>query len=201
MRAYILFPKTVIYSVSSCGKWGEEALWVSFVKALIPFMSTLPSWLHHFQRPHLQLSSIRDYSPIYNFGEHKPSTCSIIPTFNSFSFILCCVMTLVSNPNQDGPRCRHPPHPYILKQWFHLYFPFLKYFHTYSFLSSICTAAQVRLTSSSSSVSYGNCNAGDPSWIPVSGRSTGEGIGYPLQCSWASLVAQLVKNLPAMQGT
>ena len=43
------------------------------------------------------------------------------------------------------------------------------------------------------------CNAGDPSLIPGSGRSTGEGIGYPLQYSWASLEAQLVKNLPAMQ--
>ena len=41
-------------------------------------------------------------------------------------------------------------------------------------------------------------NAGDTSWIPGSGRSAGEGIGYPLQYSWASLVAQLVKNLPAM---
>ena len=40
------------------------------------------------------------------------------------------------------------------------------------------------------------CNAGDPGLIPGSGRSAGEGIGYPLQCSWASLVAQLVKNLP-----
>ena len=43
------------------------------------------------------------------------------------------------------------------------------------------------------------CNAGDPSSIPGSGRSTGEGIGYPLQYSWVSLVAQLVKNPPAMQ--
>ena len=42
-------------------------------------------------------------------------------------------------------------------------------------------------------------NAGDPSSIPGSGRSAGEGIGYPLQYSWASLVAQLVKNLPAMR--
>ena len=33
-------------------------------------------------------------------------------------------------------------------------------------------------------------NAGDPSWIPGSGRFPGEGIGYPLQYSWASLVAQ-----------
>ena len=37
--------------------------------------------------------------------------------------------------------------------------------------------------------------------IPGSGRSPGEGIGYPLQYSWASLVAQLVKNSPAMQET
>ena len=42
------------------------------------------------------------------------------------------------------------------------------------------------------------CNAGDPGSIPGSGRSPGEGKGYPLQCSWASLVAQLVKNLLAM---
>ena len=44
-------------------------------------------------------------------------------------------------------------------------------------------------------------NAGDPGSIPASGRSAGEGIGYPLQYSWASLVAQLVKNLPAMRET
>ena len=46
-----------------------------------------------------------------------------------------------------------------------------------------------------------NCNAGDPGSIPGLGRSAGEGIGYPLQCSWASLVAQLVKNPPAMRET
>ena len=45
------------------------------------------------------------------------------------------------------------------------------------------------------------CNAGNPSSIPGSGRSAGEGIGYPLKCSWVSLVAQLVKNLPAMRET
>ena len=41
----------------------------------------------------------------------------------------------------------------------------------------------------------------DPGSIPGSGRSAGEGIGYPLQYSWASLVAQLVKNPPAMWET
>ena len=45
------------------------------------------------------------------------------------------------------------------------------------------------------------CNAGDPSSIPGLGRSSGEGIGYALQYSWASLVAQLVKNPPAMRET
>ena len=45
------------------------------------------------------------------------------------------------------------------------------------------------------------CNAGDTSSISGSGRSPGEEIGYPLQYPWASIVAQLVKNLPAMQET
>ena len=45
------------------------------------------------------------------------------------------------------------------------------------------------------------CNTEDLSSIPGSGRSPGEGIDYPLQCSWASLVAQLVKNPPATQET
>ena len=46
------------------------------------------------------------------------------------------------------------------------------------------------------------CNAGgagDPGSIPGLGRSPGGGKGNPLQYSWASLVAQMVKNLPAMQ--
>ena len=45
------------------------------------------------------------------------------------------------------------------------------------------------------------CSAGDPSLIPGSGRSAEEGTGYPLQYSWASLVAPLVKNPPAMLKT
>ena len=55
--------------------------------------------------------------------------------------------------------------------------------------------------SSSSIGKESACNAGDPSSTPGSGRSPGEGIGYPLQYSWASLVAQLVKNPPAMWET
>ena len=44
-------------------------------------------------------------------------------------------------------------------------------------------------------------NAGEPCSIPGSGRSSGEGIVYPFQYSWASLVAQLIKNLPSVQET
>ena len=53
----------------------------------------------------------------------------------------------------------------------------------------------------SSASKESTCSAGDPGSIPGSGRSAGEGIGYQLQCSWASLVAQLVKNLPVMWET
>ena len=45
------------------------------------------------------------------------------------------------------------------------------------------------------------CNAGDPGSISGVGKSPGEGIGYPLQYSWASFVAQLVKNPPAIRET
>ena len=45
------------------------------------------------------------------------------------------------------------------------------------------------------------CNAGDAGSIPGLGRPTGKGLGYPLQYSWASLVAPLVKNPPAMWET
>ena len=54
--------------------------------------------------------------------------------------------------------------------------------------------------SGSSAGKESTCNAGDPGSIPGLGRSTGQGIGYPLQYSWASLVAQMVKNLPACVG-
>ena len=46
-----------------------------------------------------------------------------------------------------------------------------------------------------------SCNAGDPSSIPGSGRSAGEGIGYLLKYPWASLVAQVVTNPPGMRET
>ena len=54
---------------------------------------------------------------------------------------------------------------------------------------------------SSSAGKESACSARDPGAIPGSARSPGEGIGYPLRYSWVSLVAQMVKNLPAMQET
>ena len=59
----------------------------------------------------------------------------------------------------------------------------------------------LRNTSDSSVGKESACNAGDPGLIPGSERSPGEGIGYLLQYSWASLVAQLAKNPPTMQET
>ena len=53
----------------------------------------------------------------------------------------------------------------------------------------------------SSAVKQPACNAADPGSIPGLGSSPGEGIGYPLQYSWASLAAHMVKNLPAMWET
>ena len=65
----------------------------------------------------------------------------------------------------------------------------------------ICFYGQILIRPGSSAGEESNCNAGDPSSIPGSGRSSGEGNGYPLKYSWASLVAQIVKNLPIMQET
>ena len=53
----------------------------------------------------------------------------------------------------------------------------------------------------SSSGKESACNAENPSSIPGSERSPGEGLGYLLKYSWVSLVAQMVKNLPAMRET
>ena len=65
----------------------------------------------------------------------------------------------------------------------------------------LLSVSNIRGFPDSSAGKESTCNAGDPYLIPGSGRSAGEGIGYPLQYSWASLMAQLVKNLPAMGET
>ena len=65
----------------------------------------------------------------------------------------------------------------------------------------LCVCVYMWVSLVSSAGKEFTCNAGDPGLIPGSGRSGGEGIGYPLQYSWVSLVAQLVKIPPAMQET
>ena len=62
-------------------------------------------------------------------------------------------------------------------------------------------AFDLRLSNNSSVGKESSCNAGDPGSIPGSGRSPGERIDYPLQNSRASLMAQLVKNPPAVWKT
>ena len=53
----------------------------------------------------------------------------------------------------------------------------------------------------SSASKESSCSAGDSGLIPESGSSPGEGISSPLQYSWASVVAQMVKNPPELQKT
>ena len=62
-------------------------------------------------------------------------------------------------------------------------------------------SGQLKASSGSSAGKESTYNTGVPSLNPGPGRSTGEGIDYPLQYSWVSLVAQLVNNLPAMRKT
>ena len=79
---------------------------------------------------------------------------------------------------------------------------FIQYTNTSIYINtSSHWVAIVHLSDSLVAGKVSACNAGDPSLIPGSGRSPGEGIVYPLQYSWASEVSQMVKNLPAMQET
>ena len=88
---------------------------------------------------------------------------------------------------------------YLQIPYSQLFYPSsLKLLHKSSLLKN--THCQQGFPNSSVSKEFA-CNAGDPGSIPGSGISAEEGIDYPLQYSWASLVAPLVKNLPAMWET
>ena len=65
----------------------------------------------------------------------------------------------------------------------------------------VCSVSYIYRVSLVAQLTESAYNARDPSSIPGSGRSPGEGNGYPLQYSWAYLVAQMVKHPPAMQET
>ena len=83
---------------------------------------------------------------------------------------------------------------------FSLYIPKLK-FMKIDFKNLLCIFFWLSDSSVGKDGEESACNAGDPGLIPWFGRFTGEGIGYLLQYSWASLVPQLVKNPPAMRET
>ena len=100
---------------------------------------------------------------------------------------------LFSAPSLRSP-C-HSPCPWAES----LFFPYLICHQTVSFFRGWVGGFKGFPGSSAGKESA--CSAGDPGLIPGSGRSPGEGVGYPLQYSWASLVAQMVKNPPAKQET
>ena len=84
-----------------------------------------------------------------------------------------------------------------------LHFTSLRLLHIYSFPSQNLSNSRNndRGFPCGSAGKESTCSAGDPCSVPGSGRSVGEGIGYPLQYSWASVVAQLVTNPSAMWET
>ena len=78
----------------------------------------------------------------------------------------------------------------------------MKFIFTFVFIIAYNIVYQLNISFPDGSVGKESAfNAGDPSWISWWRRSAAEGIGYPLQCSWVSLVVQLVKNPPAMRET
>ena len=72
---------------------------------------------------------------------------------------------------------------------------------TYVSTPVLLLQSTIRDLPGSSTGKESTCNAGDPGSVPGLGRSPGEGISYPLQFSWASLMAQTVTNPPAMRET
>ena len=97
-----------------------------------------------------------------------------------------------------GPSASPTSHTYcwiMASQSLHLYIPV-----TSSRKPSLTTPSPTWGFPDSSVGKESACNAEDPGSIPGLGNA-GEGIGYPLQYSWASLISQLVNNPPAMQKT
>ena len=88
-------------------------------------------------------------------------------------------------------------------EWLNWYMHYcvLSHFGALWWSPMLCDPMDIWVLKSSSVGKESACNEGDPDSIPRSGRSPGEGRGYPLQSSRASLVAQLVKNPPAMRET
>ena len=125
----------------------------------------------------------------------------------SFSLIYQILTLLVSHSGRWKPPL-YFPHPIsLLLPVFDIYIIIFKlslFFNCLgnpNVLKSLVLIPHTLGFPGSSAGKESSCNAGDPSSIPGLGSSPGEQIGCPLQYSWASLVAQLVKSLPAMWET
>ena len=122
-----------------------------------------------------------------------------------FTVLVCsycsCLTSLKAQSSK--PRCRKGGfllramrEGYVpnLPPWFgNGHFLYISSYHLPTMLMSLCPNFPSSVGKESA------CNARDPCSIPGLGRYAGEGIDYPLHYSWASLVAQLVKNPSAMQ--
>jgi len=123
-----------------------------------------------------------------------------IPETYNWNFVLYPLdprLQISLTPQQPDPDNQHSIHVY---EWGA--FSFHIQVKSYSIcLSLVCHLSAITGLPGSLVGKEFPCNAGDSGSIPGLGRFPGEGTGYPLQYSWASLVVQLVKNLPAMQET
>ena len=115
------------------------------------------------------------------------------------------VLDAVSGHGPHSLSHQHPSFPFSWLPWQFSASPFPSQYPPHPFTPYITDnfgfLKQLLNFPDSAAGKESTCNAGDPDSIPGLGGSTGEGTGYPLQYSWASLVAQLVKNLPAMWET
>ena len=95
-------------------------------------------------------------------------------------------------------------HSYYIQPWsgwpFYICLFIYMYIYLHTHTHMHCPSLSLSLSLSSAGEESA-CNVGDPSSIPGSGRAPEEGMGYPLQYSWVSLVAQMVKNLPTVWET
>ena len=163
----------------------------SFLASLITFI---------FFKLNYGLFTILSYYQVYSIVNHYfYRSCSIKSYYRIITIILsaaqCILVAYLFSflmDKQHGTLCSTENYIIILPFLFlFIYFYLFYYYYYYYYLgfphSSVCKEC--------------TRNAGDPGFTPALGKCAGEGIGYPLQYSQASLLAQLVNNLPTMRET
>ena len=142
-------------------------------------------------------------SPPRGMGPNPLTSFPFLPDFLWICMALVIEESFCQCPvcfSEDCSACRCHLDVFVKGSEFHILL--LHHLHGLSDFHQFCTLVKPLGGFPDNSVGKESaCIAGDPSSIPGLERSTGEGIGYPLQYSWASLVAQLVKNLPVMWKT